>query len=153
MARDLAECGSPAAYRRHLRRREPVDEACAAAKRRQDREMRAKRNGRATPLSRVVALKDEAPQDLPLVGDAPLEADSDHISRVEVLKEMLQDSRETVVALKRSDPSRVYLVLKEQREILSEIAQLQGNGQVKGVSLADQLAAARTARTERAAGA
>lgn len=73
-----------------------------------------------------------------------------HISRLEVLKEMLATSRETIAVLKGTDSSRLYLLMREQREILSQIADLQGNGQVKGVTLADQLA---EARARRAAGA
>jgi hypothetical protein len=70
-----------------------------------------------------------------------------------VLKEMLQTSRDTIAALKGREPSRLYLLLREQREIVREISEIQGNGQVKGVTLADQLAAAREARAQRAAGA
>ncbi|AXA95451.1 hypothetical protein [Microbacterium sp. PM5] len=79
------------------------------------------------------------------VADAPVTAEG-HVSRVEVLKEMLQESRELVKALKRTDPQRAYLQMREQREILRELAELQGNGQVKGVTLADQLADARARR-------
>ncbi|MFI8593741.1 hypothetical protein ACIGCK_04835 [Microbacterium sp. NPDC078428] len=68
------------------------------------------------------------------------------MSRVEVLKEMLQESRELVKVLRRTDPPRVYLQMKEQREILRELTELQGNGQVKGVTLDDQLAEARARR-------
>lgn len=75
------------------------------------------------------------------------------MSRLEVLKEMLQTSRDTIAALKGREPSRLYLLLREQREIVREISEIQGNGQVKGVTLADQLAAAREARAQRAAGA
>ncbi|MBP2420011.1 hypothetical protein [Microbacterium imperiale] len=75
------------------------------------------------------------------------------MSRLEVLKEMLQTSRDTIAALQGREPSRLYLLLREQREIVREISEIQGNGQVKGVTLADQLAAAREARAQRAAGA
>jgi WhiB family redox-sensing transcriptional regulator len=40
---DLAPCGTDAAYRRHLRRGEPVDESCRQASVRRDAERRAKR--------------------------------------------------------------------------------------------------------------
>ncbi|MEU4016189.1 hypothetical protein AB0E56_13100 [Microbacterium sp. NPDC028030] len=76
-----------------------------------------------------------------------------HVSRVEVLQELLQESRELVKELRRTDPARVYLQMREQREILRELAELQGNGQVKGVTLADQLAEARARRTADAASA
>ena len=73
------------------------------------------------------------------------------MSRLEVLKEMLQTSRELIPVLKVSDPTRAYLLMREQRDILREISELQGNGQVKGVTLADQLAEARAARARRSA--
>lgn len=38
MARQLAPCGTAAAYRRHKRRGEPVDDACAVAARQQKNE-------------------------------------------------------------------------------------------------------------------
>jgi hypothetical protein len=68
-----------------------------------------------------------------------------------VLKEMLEDSRALVKALMKSDPARAYLQQREQREIIREIAELQGNGQVKGVTLADQLAEVRARRLAAAA--
>lgn len=65
---------------------------------------------------------------------------------------MLVQSRELVVALKKSDPARAYLQMREQREILREISEIQGNGQSKkGVTLGDQLAAARAEREQREA--
>jgi hypothetical protein len=96
----------------------------------------------------------DPPADPPPVPVAPAPVDeNDHISRLEVLKEMLQTSRETIAAMKGRDPSRLYLLMREQREIVREISEIQGNGQVKGVTLADQLAEARNARDARAAGA
>ena len=43
MGRPLAPCGTYGAYRRHLKRKEPVDDACAAAgvKYREDRKVKA----------------------------------------------------------------------------------------------------------------
>lgn len=41
--REIAECGTPAAIRRHYRRHEPLDFACAEAQRREAAEKRAKR--------------------------------------------------------------------------------------------------------------
>ncbi|WP_336653070.1 MULTISPECIES: hypothetical protein [unclassified Leucobacter] len=65
---------------------------------------------------------------------------------------MLEQSRSVVAALTTSDPTRAYLALREQREILREISEIQGNGQsTKGVTLEDQLAAARAEREQREA--
>ncbi|GGH34161.1 hypothetical protein [Microbacterium album] len=75
------------------------------------------------------------------------------MSRLEVLKELLEEQRKLLPALRQSNPARAYLLMREQRETVREIAEIQGNGQVKGVTLADQLAEARAARAARAAGA
>jgi hypothetical protein len=69
-----------------------------------------------------------------------------HVSRLEVLKDLLEAQRQLMPALRRSDPAKAYLLMREQRETVREIAELQGNGQVKGVTLADQLADARARR-------
>jgi hypothetical protein len=68
------------------------------------------------------------------------------VSRLEVLKELLEEQRQLMPTLRKSDPARAYLLMREQRETVREIAELQGNGQVKGVTLADQLAEARARR-------
>lgn len=75
-----------------------------------------------------------------------------HVSRLEVLKELLEEQRKLLPDLRRTDPSRAYLLMREQRETVREIAELQGNGQVKGVTLNDQLAEARARRLAVASG-
>lgn len=155
MPRPRAACGTISAYRRHLREGTPVDDACREAKRAHNR---ARSTSAAARIERAAAEEAEKtaaaaaaaapapPAELPTTEEG-------HVSRLEVLKEMLQTSRDTFAALKGREPSRLYLLLREQREIVREISEIQGNGQVKGVTLADQLAAAREARAQRAAGA
>lgn len=139
MPRPKAPCGTYPAYRRHLRLNESVDDACRAAQREHD----GKRSTSAGARQHRAIEKPPAP---PVVVAPAAQTAEGHVSRVEVLQEMLQDSRELVKELRRTDPARVYLQMREQREVLRELAELQGNGQVKGVTLADQLAAAREAR-------
>lgn len=142
MPRPKAPCGTYAAYRRHLRLNESVDDACRAAQREHDGNRSTSAAARQT---RAVEKTPEPPAPPVVVPPAAQTAEG-HVSRVEVLQEMLQDSRELVKELRRSDPARVYLQMREQREVLRELAELQGNGQVKGVTLADQLAEARERR-------
>lgn len=142
MPRPKAPCGTYTAYKRHLRDGEPVDDACRAAQKEHDGKRSTSAGARVRRQSEKPA--PSAPHDEPL-GSAPL-TDEGHVSRVEVLKEMLQESRELVKTLRRNDPQRAYLQMREQREILRELSELQGNGQVKGVTLADQLAEARARR-------
>lgn len=132
-------CGTYAAYRRHLKHGDSVDAACRKAQQERDRKTSTSAKARVER-----AAKKSTPPDEPLA-PAPL-TDEGHVSRVEILKEMLQESRELVKALRKSDPHRAYLQMREQREILRELSELQGNGQVKGVTLADQLAEARARR-------
>ena len=155
MPRPRAACGTLAAYRRHLREGTAVDPACREAKRAHNRARStsaAARVERAAASAGVMVEKRSGAAPVGAVPPPPV-TEEGHISRLEVLKEMLQTSRDTVAALKGSDPTRLYLLLPEQREIVREISEIQGNGQAKGVTLADQLAAAREARAQRAAGA
>jgi hypothetical protein len=137
MPRAKSPHGTYAAYRRHLADKTPVCDPCRAAQGEHD----ASRS--TSSVARAEKAKPKAP--IVPVGDIPTTAEG-HISRLEVLREMLTTSRETIASLKSSDPSRLYLLMREQRDIVREISEIQGNGQVKGVTLADQLADARAKR-------
>ncbi|WP_291053705.1 hypothetical protein [Herbiconiux sp.] len=138
-----AACGTYGAYRRHLKHGEKVDAACRAAQKEHDGGRSTSAPARAARAAAKKPPADETPPAPPT--PTPTTADG-HVSRVEVLKEMLEDSRTLVKALMKTDPARAYLQQREQREIIREIAELQGNGQVKGVTLADQLAEVRARR-------
>lgn len=99
----------------------------------------AARRGKESPTT----VQKEAPEET--VAATPLTTEG-HVSRLEVLKELLEEQRKLLPALRSKDPARAYLLMREQRETVREIAELQGNGQVKGVTLADQLADARARR-------
>lgn len=155
MGRPRAEHGTYAAYRRHLADKTAVCAPCRDASRAKNRERSNSAAARAARAS--TSPKREKADSESVAPSAPVQPaavdEAGHISRLEVLKEMLQTSRETIAVLKGSDSSRLYLLMREQREIVREISEIQGNGQVKGVTLADQLADARAARAARAAGA
>jgi len=145
MPRPKAPCGTYTAYKRHLRLKEPVDDACRAAQQEHD----ATRSSSAS--ARVARQATLLP---PSVPPPPTPTTEDgHVSRLEVLKELLEEQRTLLPDLRRLDPARAYLLMREQRETVREIAEIQGTGQAKGVTLADQLAEARAARAARAAGA
>ena len=146
MPRKAADHGTYRAYLRCRKRPEGACAVCVAAKDQRSAQAsaqaRARRAGEREPAVPVV----------PVLPPPPMPTtDEGHVSRLEVLKEMLQTSRELIPVLKVSDPTRAYLLMREQRDILREISELQGNGQVKGVTLADQLAEARAARARRSA--
>lgn len=146
MPRVAADHGT---YRAYLRCRKRDGGACAVC-------MAAKTQRSAKVSTSAEARQQRAiekPPTPPVVMPPAAQTAEGHVSRVEVLQEMLQDSRELVKELRRTDPARVYLQMREQREVLRELAELQGNGQVKGVTLADQLAEARERRKADAAAA
>ena len=140
MPRAKAACGSYTAYKRHLREHEPIDDACREAQKLHD-------GTRSTSSPNRAKRQDEKAALPPVPPPAPTPmTEEGHVSRLEVLKELLEEQRKLLPALRQSDPSRAYLLMREQRETVREIAELQGNGQVKGVTLADQLAEARSRR-------
>lgn len=145
MPRAKAPCGTYTAYKRHLRLKEPVDDACRAAQREHDSARSTSSSARAARQGAPVPPV-EPPPPTPTTEDG-------HVSRLEVLKDLLEEQRTLLPQLRRTDPARAYLLMREQRETVREIAEIQGNGQAKGVTLADQLAEARAARAARAAGA
>jgi hypothetical protein len=144
-----AACGTYGAYRRHLKHGEPVDDACRAAQKAHDG---ARSTSAEARNARAAASKPSTPDEVPAEAPKPTPTTSDgHVSRLEVLKELLEEQRKLLPALRKSDPARAYLLMREQRETVREIAELQGNGQVKGVTLADQLAEVRARRLAAAA--
>lgn len=127
MARELMPCGTPAAYRRHLRKGESACELCLAAVAQQkmdrldgDRDSR-KLSALATPIDFPSASEDFDP-----ISDA---------------KENL---RLVKAALAEAVPREVAALSKRRQELVALIADLGGT---KEVSLADQLAEARNRRT------
>lgn len=151
MPRAKAPCGTYTAYKRHLRDGEEVDSACRRAQKEHDA---ARSTSVGARRSRAVLKPADPAPEPPIQPPAPTPTtDEGHVSRLEVLKELLEEQRQLLPALRRTDPSRAYLLMREQRETVREIAEIQGNGQAKGVTLADQLAEARQARAARVAGA
>lgn len=147
MPRAAADHGTYRAYLRcRVRPGGPCAECVAAKDARSARVSKSAESRIAAAGARM-----PAPVDPPVqpVGDVPL-TDEGHVSRLDVLKELLDDQRETLAVLKVRDPARAYLLMRDIKDTVRQISEIQGNGQVKGVTLADQLA---EARARRAAGA
>lgn len=132
MARELKPCGTPAAYRRHLRKGEPACAECLAAVAAQkmasldgDREVRK--------LSVLAAVTDLPPSDdLPDAGDD-----------FDPLADAKENLRLVKAALDNAVPREVATLSKRRQELVALIADLGGK---KEVSLADQLAEIRRRR-------
>lgn len=127
MARELEPCGTPAAYRRHKRRGEPVDEACAEAG-------RGQKNARKD-VERAVS------------GAAVAEAlaaelGSDELDPLEEARDNLRIIR---AALRSNPPHNTVAALTKRRdEAVDRIRQIMAEN--PEVSAFDQLAAKRAAR-------
>lgn len=150
LARPKAPCGTYAAYRRHLREKTPICQPCRDAKRTDSRN----RSGSAAARAEKQIARELEKATKELFPPAPaVEADElEEVSRLETLTEMLEDSRRIIKLLLVTDPARAYLQMREQRDILREIAEIKQQSEAKKeVSLGDQLAAARAARLEREA--
>lgn len=134
MPRDLKPCGTAAAYRRHVRRGEPVDELCAQAARDQ-------KNGRVAARRDAVAdVVKLAVVDSPVEPDGPIDE--------------LAEARETLAMLTaamRAGAPGMAAMAKERTALVERIKRLEGAGKPKGSRL-DELANRRAARFAGSAG-
>ena len=127
MARPLASCGTPAAYRRHRRRGEPVDDACAAAAREQkNSRVRVKREKVAAvvAIATAAASADEAP--------------------IDELAEARDTLRMVTAAMRAGAPGLASLA-KQRMELVAQIRKLEGAARPKESRL-DELARRRADR-------
>ena len=134
MPRKLQPCGTPAAYRRHLRGGEKPCLPCARAHAKAKEDRAAKRRA------------NEAPVQLNVVADVTAADDGD-IDPLQDARDNLAEVRE---AMKSAVPREVAALSKRRQELVALIVELGGK---KEVSLADQLAAARAEREARRSGA
>lgn len=125
MARELAPCGSFTAYKRHLRRKESVDEACAQAARDQkNSRVDAARVESASRVSLALAAEpavdvldelDEAKENLRAVKAAMSEAPANAVAALSKRREELV--RRIVVLSKANEPEMsVFDQLRQRRE-------------------------------------
>ena len=106
-----APCGTKAAYERHLRRKEPVDDACRLANTKAQRKTRAEARKPDEPLPSV-----SVPEGSSRLGD------------LERQRDVLWASIRWALS---SDPARVPAMSKELREVWAELAELKDDEGVK----------------------
>ena len=128
MARELKPCGTPAAYRRHLRNSEPACALCLAAVA-EDKMARLDGDRETRKLSVLAPLTD-----LPT-------SPADDFDPLVDAKENL---RLVNAALNEAVPREVAALSKRRQELVALIVELGGK---KEVSLADQLSEIRRRRT------
>lgn len=127
MSRELEACGTPAAYRRHKRKGEPVDEACAQAARDQ------KNTRKDVAQAAAGAAVAEAFEVEPLADDLdPLEEARDNLR---IIRAALRSG---------PPPNTVAALTKRRDEAVDRIRQIMA--ETPEVSAFDQLAAKRAAR-------
>ncbi|MDI9889963.1 hypothetical protein [Microbacterium sp. IEGM 1404] len=138
MGKPKAPCGTDAAYRRHLRNGETVDDACRdahAAARRGDR-----RSPADTPRPTFVATAPETPTD---ESEEPEQDDLDDLALI------VSGLRSAFKKIAKDDPTKLAPIAREFRAAVEAV---RGPAEPpKELSLADQLEAARSARAARAA--
>ncbi|ASN52502.1 hypothetical protein [Sinomonas sp. R1AF57] len=140
--RRLAPCGTPAAYDRHRRRGEPVDDLCARANKEASLERQRKRRVRA---QKARARADDARRlgsavRLAPVADLPL-TPGDDASDPNPLTDAREDYRLVMTALSRALPREVPALSRRREELVQRIADLKA--QKDAIPFADRLAEAR----------
>lgn len=135
MPRELKPCGTAAAYRRHVRRGEPVDELCAQAARDQKNDRVAERRG---ALAAVVPLPPV--DDAPGVSDEPVDLLAKARWRVAAAEELIRAGAPGSAAL-----------LKQHAADVAEVKRLEAAGRPKESKL-DELARRRAERFAGSAG-
>lgn len=130
MARVLQPCGTPAAYRRHLRNGESACAEClaAVAKQKQDRLDGDRDARKLSALAAVTNIHDDAPEG---------------VDEFDPLADAKENLRLVKLALDEAVPREVAALSKRRQELMALIVELGGK---KEVSLADQLAELRRRR-------
>ncbi|GAA3009137.1 hypothetical protein [Microbacterium aurantiacum] len=132
MGRPKAPCGTDAAYRRHLRNDEPVDEAC------RDAHAATRRASRRSPAAAPSAPKTTEPPDDDDVAD---DGETDDLELI------VKTLRKAFVKIAADDPTKLAPIAREFRTAVEST-----RGPVeppKELTLAEQLAQARAARAAR----
>lgn len=142
MGKAPSPCGTPAAYRRHLRHKESPCAACRRAKRGEAQQQRDEARKSAVPT---------IPTRPPLVAAVPsAPASPGPVSSEKGDLEMARDSLVDAIDLVRTeDPTRLPGLVRELRETWKALRDLTGKGADE--SPADEFAKARAAREARKA--
>lgn len=141
----VAPCGTPAAYRRHLRRKESPCPACRRANRDLKRAQADQRRRRAKVSTPAPELEDV----LPVASTPPVEPADAAVGPPSVLDDlrMVRDALVAAIAQVRAeDPARLPGLVRELRETWKAIDTLGGRTPADGE---DEFAKARQRRAER----
>ena len=152
MARELAPCGTWAAYKRHLRKNEEVDEACRQAARDQKRNQREQQAADAASATEVAA---QSAGEVQVVSHMVAYGKTAEIE-VPVFATELEGAEwllaRTRAALIAASPKDVAPLSKAVQEAAAEVSRLSASQKPKEVSALDQLAQRRAQRLAAAQG-
>lgn len=128
MARELKPCGTPAAYRRHLRAKEPACEPCKEAWREQKNQRKDEQRSEAAEAARVAT---------PPVED---------VDRRQILLEVLASLRGQ---LREAPPQSVAGIAKQIRDTVDALGGPEEAKPVVPVNPVDEIARRRAERADR----
>ncbi|MCC4906961.1 hypothetical protein [Microbacterium sp. cx-59] len=134
MGKPKARCGTDAAYRRHLRNGDPVDDAC------RDAHAATRRASRRSPAAPTTPTTPTAPE--------PPDAETADDGDADDLELIVKTLRKAFVKIAADDPTKLAPIAREFRTAVES-----KRGPVeppKELTLAEQLAQARAARAARA---
>ncbi len=117
MPRPPAPCGTESAYKRHMRKKEPVDDACRAAMRRAANE-RAGRDEDAADPRPVVALPGGAVA-MPAAPTGDVDARAELLANMALVKRAME-------AIAEADPLKIVQLSKRHSELVEELVKVSG---------------------------
>lgn len=126
----LAPCGTYPAYKRHIRRNEPIDDACAAAN---SEESKASQAGAASAMS----LRKE---------EFISQEDEVDLKTLNKLDDALENLRIVRASLKACPPSAVANLSKRRQELTEYIVMLRDKTEDEGKDPVDAIAERRASR-------
>lgn len=120
MARELAPCGTRAAYMRHKRRGEAVDQACQAANAAYQREKsgRAQDEERSTPIVALPGGGVEMPA-TPEASQVTVDARAELLANMALVKKAME-------AISEADPLKIVQLSKRHSELVDELVRVSG---------------------------
>lgn len=123
MPRELAKCGTRAAYNRHIRRGEPVDEACREANAAYQRG----KSGRAQDAERsapIVALPGGSVE-MPVAPAGDVDARAELLANMALVKKAME-------AIVDADPMKIVALSKRHSELVEQLVKVGGERPASG---------------------
>lgn len=115
MPRPPAPCGTESAYKRHMRKKEPVDAACRAAMQRAARERAGRDDDGADP--RPVAVLPGGSVEMPAAPKGDVDARAELLANMALVKKAME-------AIAEVDPMKIVQLSKRHSELVAELVKV-----------------------------